>query len=322
MLKLGVVGYGNLGKGVTLAGLAANDAEIKGVFTKREPSSLVLPCGVKAYRREELKNFIGELDALILCGGSAMDLTHDAYEYLEHFVTVDSFDTHAVIREHVEKADKTAKKHGTLAVVSAGWDPGLFSLSRAVFAAVLPEGETLTFWGRGVSQGHSDALRKIDGVLNAVQYTVPDVYALSSARSGVNPGVPVEKLHSRECYVALKPHADEVKVEKEIKDFPHYFRGANVKVHFTGEQEIAERQKDLSHSGEVIRNGFASRERVYLSVKLKTASNPYLTGGILVAYARAAARLKKEGKTGAFTVLDIPVSYLLPEENGRGYEFI
>lgn len=322
MLKLGVVGYGNLGKGVTLAGLTAKDVEIKGVFTGREPSSLILPSGIKAYRRAELKNFFGELDALILCGGSAKDLTPAVYEYLERFVTVDSFDTHARIPEHARKADQTARKHGTLAVVSAGWDPGLFSLFRAVFAAALPDGETLTFWGRGVSQGHSDALRKVEGVLNAVQYTVPDAYALSSARSGVTPIVSAEKLHSRECYVALKPQADEDKVEREIKNFPHYFRGANVKVRFVSEKEIAERQKDLSHSGEVIRNGFASGERVYLSAELKTASNPYFTGGILVAYARAAARLKKEGKTGAFTVLDVPVSYLLPEENGHGYEFI
>lgn len=322
MLKIGVLGYGNLGKGVTLAGLRAKDVEVKGVFTKREPSLLKLPCGVKAYNRSELKNFRNELDVLILCGGSAKDLTDDAYKYLESFNTVDCFDTHAVIPEYFEKARAIAKNHKTLAVVSAGWDPGLFSLFRAVFAATLTEGETVTFWGRGVSQGHSDALRRIDGVLNAVQYTVPDVYALSSARRGVASRLPAEKLHLRECYVALKPHADEAKIEKEIKDFPHYFRGANVKVRYTSEKEILRRQKDLSHSGEVIRNGFVSGERVLLSAKLKTASNPYFTGAILIAYARAAARLKKEGKVGAFTVLDVPVSYLFSEESGRGYEFI
>ena len=316
MIKVGIVGYGNLGRGVCLAVDKASDMECVGVFTRRNPKSLKIAVDFPVYSINELTKFKGEIDVLLLCGGSATDLPNTTAELLKDFNTVDSFDTHAKIPEYFAKLDKVAKENGTLSAISIGWDPGLFSIMRMLFGAVLPEGNDYTFWGKGVSQGHSDALRRIEGVKNAIQYTIPKEQALSAVRSGLNPNLSTRDKHLRECFVALEDGADKQKIENEIKSMPNYFADYDTIVNFVSEEEVATMQKKLSHGGFVFRSGNTTKENSHLvEFSLKLDSNPEFTASVLTAYARAISKLAKEGKTGCLTVFDIPLSYLSPNPN-------
>ncbi len=316
MIKVGIVGYGNLGRGACLAVEKAKDIECVGVFTRRNPDSLKIAVDFPVYSTNDLYKFKGEIDVLILCGGSATDLPNTTAELLKDFNTVDSFDTHAKIPEYFAKLDKVAKENGTLSAISIGWDPGLFSIMRMLFGAILPEGNDYTFWGKGVSQGHSDALRRINGVKNAIQYTIPKEQALSAVRSGLNPNLSTRDKHLRECFVALEDGADKQKIEQEIKNMPNYFADYDTIVNFVSEEEVAEKQKKLSHGGFVFRSGKTTEQNSHLvEFSLKLDSNPEFTASVLTAYARAVAKLAKEGKTGCMTVFDIPLNYLSPNPN-------
>lgn len=313
MIRVGIVGYGNLGKGVDLALKKASDMDCVGIFTRRSPETVKPLSGVKVYSMSELGNFKGKIDVLLLCGGSATDLPFITAEILKDFNTVDSFDTHAKIPEYFEKLDKIAKKNGTLGAISIGWDPGMFSVARMLFGAVLPDGRDYTFWGKGVSQGHSDAVRRITGVKNAIQYTIPKQEALDKVRSGENPVLGTSEKHMRECFVAVEDGADKALIEKTIKEMPNYFADYQTVVHFVSDDEVKEMQKKLSHGGFVIRSGNTTMQNSQLlELSLKLDSNPEFTGSVLVAYARAVAKLSKEGKTGAVTVFDVPLKYLSP----------
>lgn len=316
MINVGIVGYGNLGRGVCLAVEKANDMNCVGVFTRRAPEKLNVVVDFPVYSIDKLKEFKGKIDVLLLCGGSATDLPNTTAELLKDFNTVDSFDTHAKIPEYFDKLDKVAKENGTLSAISIGWDPGLFSIMRMLSGAVLPDGKDYTFWGKGVSQGHSDALRRIDGVKNAIQYTIPKEDALNSVRAGQNPDLLTRDKHLRECFVAIEEGADKVKIESEIKQMPNYFADYDTIVNFVSEEEVLNMQKKLSHGGFVFRSGKTSKENSQLiEFSLKLDSNPEFTGSVLTAYARAIAKLSKEGKTGCLTVFDIPLSYLSPLSN-------
>lgn len=320
MIKVGIVGYGNLGKGVNIALSKATDMECLGIFTRRNPTSLVPVINTPVYSINDLKNFKDKIDVLLLCGGSATDLPTLTAEILKDFNTVDSFDTHAKIPEYFEKLDKVAKESQTLCAISIGWDPGIFSIARQLFGAILPCGKDYTFWGKGVSQGHSDAIRRIKGVKNAIQYTVPMESALERVRSGENPQLSTREKHFRECYVALEEGADPVEVENQIVTMPNYFADYNTQVNFVSDEQVKQMQTKLAHGGFVIRTGNTSNENAdLLELSLKLDSNPEFTASVLVAYARAVAKMSKEGKTGALTVFDIPLKYLspLPEEQLR-----
>lgn len=322
MIKVGIVGYGNLGRGVSLELEKAKDMQCVGIFTRRNPSTVKPVTNLKVYPVSELAKFKGQLDVLLLCGGSATDLPNTTAEYLKDFNTVDSFDTHAKIPEYYAKLEKVAKANGTLSAISIGWDPGLFSIARAIFGAVLPDGKDYTFWGKGVSQGHSDALRRINGVKNAIQYTIPKDDALNLVRSGTNPDLSAGDKHLRECFVALEDGADALAIETEIKEMPNYFKGYDTIVHFVSDEQVKGMQKKLSHGGFVIRSGnTADNNSHILELSLKLDSNPEFTGSVLVAYARAVARLSKEGKTGVVTVYDVPLKYLsaLSEDELRAH---
>lgn len=313
MIKVGIVGYGNLGKGVSLAVDKAQDMECVGIFTRRAPQSIKPLTDVKVYSMDMLNEFKGKIDVLLLCGGSATDLPQNTATVLKDFNTVDSFDTHAKIPEYYDKLEKVAKENGTLAAISIGWDPGMFSIARMLFGAVLPDGKDYTFWGKGVSQGHSDALRRIDGVVNAIQYTIPKEQALSAVRSGVKPELTTRDKHLRECFVAVKDGADKVAIEKQIKQMPNYFADYDTIVNFTTDEEVKKMQQKLAHGGFVIRSGNTTEQNSQLlELSLKLDSNPEFTGSVLTAYGRAVARLAKEGKTGVVTVFDVPIKYLSP----------
>lgn len=317
MIKLAIVGYGNLGKGALKAIELANDIECVGVFTRRNPSELQIS-KVKTYHISELEKFKGKIDALVLCGGSATDLPQTTEIYLKDFNTVDSFDTHAKIPQYYQKLDKVAKENNKLCAISIGWDPGLFSIARMLFGAILPSGNDYTFWGKGVSQGHSDAIRRIDGVVNAIQYTVPKEEAVNLVKSGANPNLLAGDKHIRECYVAVKEGADKVRIEQEIKEMPNYFKGYQTIVNFVSEEEVKKMQQKLAHGGFVIRTGNTSEEnKDILELNIKLDSNPEFTGSVLVAYARAIAKMAKEGIVGVKTVFDIPISYLSPMSNEK-----
>lgn len=322
MIKVGIVGYGNLGRGVTLAVNKAKDMECVGIFTRRNPRDLKPAVDFPVYSVKELENFKGKVDILLLCGGSATDLPEITAGILKDFNTVDSFDTHAKIPEYFAKLDKVAKENGTLGAISIGWDPGVFSVARMLFGAVLPDGGDYTFWGKGVSQGHSDAVRRISGVKNAIQYTIPKEEALEAVRSGKNPELSARDKHLRECFVAVEDGADKAEIEKEIKEMPNYFSDYDTIVHFVSEEEVKAMQKKLSHGGFVIRSGKTTEENSHLlELSLKLDSNPEFTGSVLTSYGRAVARLAKEGKTGCVTVFDIPIKYLSPlsEEDLRAH---
>ena len=316
MIKVGIVGYGNLGKGVCLAVNSASDLECVGIFTRRSPETLKPIVDFPVYSINDLFKFKGQIDVLLLCGGSATDLPNTTKEYLKDFNTVDSFDTHAKIPEYFDMLDKVGKENNTLSAISIGWDPGLFSITRMLFGAILPDGKDYTFWGKGVSQGHSDALRRIDGVKNAIQYTIPKEQALEEVRKGVNPTLSTREKHLRECFVALEDGADREEVKKQIVSMPNYFADYDTIVNFVSEEEVKAMQQKLAHGGFVFRSGNTTSENKHLlELSIKLDSNPEFTGSVLTAYGRAVARLAKEGKTGCLTVFDIPISYLSPLTN-------
>ena len=315
MIRLGIMGYGNLGRGVELAAMQNPDMEVAAVFTRRDPSSLkILTEGAKVCSVADAESFVGKIDVMILCGGSATDLPKQGPQYARLFNTVDSFDTHAKIPAHFAACDAAAKEGGHVSVISVGWDPGLFSLNRLYGRCILPNGADYTFWGRGVSQGHSDAIRRIEGVVDARQYTIPVPAAVEAVRSGANPTLTTREKHTRECYVVAEPGADLARIEREIVTMPNYFADYDTTVHFITKEELDRDHKGIPHGGRVIRSGeTSSGVHQLVEYSLTLDSNPEFTSSVLVAYARAAAKLHAEGVTGAKTVLDIAPVYLSPE---------
>lgn len=320
MTKIGILGYGNLGKGVECAVKAANDMELAAVFTRRDPDALTIQTpGVPVVNITEAADWKDKIDVMILCGGSATDLPEQTPEYAKYFNVIDSFDTHAKIPQHFAAVDAAAKESGHTAIISVGWDPGMFSLSRVYANAILPDGKDYTFWGKGVSQGHSDAIRRIKGVKNAKQYTIPVEAALEAVRSGANPELTTRDKHERECFVVLEEGADAAYVENEIKAMPNYFADYNTTVHFISEEELEKNHSEMAHGGFVIRSGKTGMNKEHnhiIEYSLKLDSNPEFTTSVLVAYARAAKRLADEGVTGCKTVLDIAPVYLC-EQSGE-----
>lgn len=320
-IRIGIAGYGNLGRGVELALAQNGDMELAGVFTRRDPASLkLLTPGAKAYAIDDAAAMQDAIDVMILCGGSATDLPAQGPAFARLFNTIDSFDTHAKIPEYYAAVDAAARESGHISVISVGWDPGLFSLNRLYAGCVLPQGRDYTFWGSGVSQGHSDAIRRIEGVADARQYTVPVESAVEAARSGSNPELTTRQKHTRVCYVVLKEGADAARVEKEIVTMPNYFADYDTTVHFISMEELQRDHSGLPHGGFVIRTGVTGEggchtQRIEYSLKLD--SNPEFTASVLVAYARAAFKLARENQTGARTVLDIPPAYLSPLEGAQ-----
>jgi len=315
-IRAGIVGYGNLGRGVEAAIRQNPDIQLEAVFTRRNP--LGMKTAAKAEHVSEIEKYKGIIDVMILCGGSATDLPEQAPRIAALFNTVDSFDTHARIPEYFEQMDKTAKKAGTLSIISVGWDPGLFSMYRLLGQAVLPEGKDYTFWGKGVSQGHSDAIRRVPGVKNGIQYTVPIEKAIDLVRTGQNPELSAREKHERICYVVPEENADRQKIAESIKNMPNYFSDYNTTVHFITEEELRLHHSGMPHGGFVIRTGHTgenTKQRMEFSLALE--SNPEFTSSVLVAYARAAYRLAGEGQTGARTVLDIPLAYLSPKSGAQ-----
>ena len=308
-IKVGVMGYGNLGKGVLKAINCNNDMQLEAVFTRRE--GITTDEGIKTVHISKIAEYKDKIDVMILCGGSATDLPEQGPMIAEMFNTVDSFDTHAKIPQYFESVDKVAKAAGTLSIISVGWDPGLFSLNRLLGNAILPQGTDYTFWGKGVSQGHSDAIRRIEGVKDAKQYTIPKEEALEKVRNGENPELTTRDKHFRSCYVVLEDGADKAKVENKIKTMPNYFSDYDTEVNFISEEELKKNHSGMPHGGFVIRTGTTgngNKEKIEFSLTLD--SNPEFTASVLVAYARAIVKLAKEGKTGACSVFDIPPAYL------------
>ena len=310
-MKIGILGYGNLGKGVEYAVSQNSDMELVAVFTRRNPNELKINSNAKVVSLDEIEQWQGKIDVLILCGGSATDLPVQTPKYSKMFNVVDSYDNHKQIPEHSENVDKASKETNHLALISAGWDPGLFSLNRLYANAILPEGRDYTFWGKGISQGHSDAIRRIDGVKNAKQYTIPIEEALQSVRNIENPTFTARQMHTRECFVVVEDGADKAKIEQEIKTMPNYFEPYDTTVHFISEEELNEKHGGIPHGGFVIRTGkTAGNKNHVIEYSLKLESNPEFTSSVLVAYARAIYRLSKEGQTGCKTVFDIAPKYL------------
>lgn len=317
MIKVGILGYGNLGRGVECAVRNSENMELVAVFTRRNPSSVkLLTEGVPVVEIEKVLDWKEKIDVMILCGGSATDLPKQTPEFAKHFNVIDSFDTHANIPEHFAAVDISAKSAQKVAMISVGWDPGLFSLNRVYADAILPKGETYTFWGKGVSQGHSDAVRRIHGVKNAKQYTIPVESALEAVRSGKAPKLSTREKHLREVFVVLEAGADASAIEKEIKTMPNYFADYDTTVHFIGEEEFQKNHSGMAHGGFVIRSGKTGIQDEFTNVieySLKLESNPAFTASVLVAYARAVMRFYREGSFGCKTVLDVPPSYLSPK---------
>ena len=316
-IRVGILGYGNLGKGVESAIAQNADMELAAVFTRRNPESVkVRTAGVKVLHADELSHMQDELDVLILCGGSATDLPVQTPQYASMYNVVDSFDTHARIPEHFAAVDAAAKKAGKVSLISCGWDPGMFSLNRLYANCVLPEGKDYTFWGKGVSQGHSDAVRRIEGVKDCRQYTIPVEKAVEAVRSGSNPELTTREKHTRECFVVAEEGADLAKIENEIKTMPNYFSDYDTTVHFITEEEMKRDHSGLPHGGMVIRTGVTGMEKEHKHVieySLKLDSNPEFTGSVIVAYARAVSRMNKEGMSGCKTVFDVAPAYLSPK---------
>lgn len=312
-IRIGIYGYGNLGKGVELAIHNNPDMQLIGIFTRRDPSSLTpLYSESKVYSINDASKMKNDIDVMILCGGSATDLPQQGPDVCSIFNTVDSYDTHAKIPEYFESMDKIAKTANTLALISCGWDPGLFSLNRSLLESILPNGDTYVFYGKGLSQGHSDAIRRIKGVKNAVQYTVPYEESVEQVRTGKNPHFSsVREVMWRECFVVLEDGAEPEKIEKEIKEMPNYFEPYNTVVHFISEEELKEKHSGMPHGGFVLRSGKTSNNTNQIAeFSLKLDSNPEFTGSVLVAYARAIYKMNQQGLSGAVTVLDVPVSLL------------
>ena len=313
-IRIGINGYGNLGRGVELAVRENSDMELAAVFTRRDPSSVkILSQDAPVVRADELEEWKDRIDVMILCGGSAKDLPEQTPKCAGLFNCIDSFDTHARIPEHFSNVDAAARKAGKLSIISVGWDPGMFSLIRAYANAILPDGKDYTFWGKGVSQGHSDAIRRVNGVKNAKQYTIPVESALESVRRGEQPELSTRQKHTRECFVVPEEGAELAQIEKEIKEMPNYFSDYDTTVNFISEEELEKNHSGIPHGGFVIRSGKtgANLENNHIiEYSLKLDSNPEFTASVIVAYARAAYRLNNEGQIGAKTVFDIAPAYL------------
>jgi len=315
-IKIGIYGYGNLGRGVECAIRQNPDMELVAVFTRRDPSGVKTAFGdARVLHVEEAKNMTDKIDVMILCGGSATDLPTQTPELASLFHVVDSFDTHARIPAHFDAVDAAAKASGKVAVISAGWDPGMFSLNRLYAGAILPAGKDYTFWGKGVSQGHSDAIRRVPGVKNGKQYTIPVEAALDAVRSGANPDLTTREKHTRECFVVAEEGADKAEIERQIKEMPNYFADYDTAVHFITEEELARDHSGIPHGGFVIRagkTGVSGEHTHIIEYSLKLDSNPEFTGSVLTACARAAYRMAGKGERGCKTVFDIPPAYLSP----------
>ena len=315
-IKVGIVGYGNLGRGTEYALEQAADMTLAGIFTRRDPASVRPRTGVPVYTMEQVERFQDDIDVMILCGGSANDLPHQTAELAKFFNLVDSFDTHAKIPEHFETVNKASLESKKISVISAGWDPGMFSLNRLYGQAILPNGADYTFWGPGVSQGHSDAIRRISGVADARQYTIPSESALARVRAGEAPELSVREKHTRECYVVAEDGADKTAIEKAIKTMPNYFADYDTTVHFVTQTELDQNHAGIPHGGVVFRTGTTGengKNRHVIEYRLSLDSNPEFTTGVLVACARAACRMNREGMSGCKTVFDIAPAYLHPE---------
>ena len=314
MIRVGILGYGNLGKGIECAVKNNPDMELKAVFTRRNPADVkILTEGVSVYHVDEAISKKDEIDVLILCGGSATDLPEQTKEYAKYFTVVDSFDTHARIPEHFANVDKSAKEGGNVAVISCGWDPGMFSLNRLYANAILPGGNDYTFWGKGVSQGHSDAIRRVEGVKNGKQYTIPVEAALNAVRNGENPELTTRQKPIRECFVVAEEGADKARIEAEIKNMPNYFADYDTTVHFITEEELQRDHAGIPHGGFVFRTGktgWNGENSHVIEYSLKLDSNPEFTASVIAAYARAAVKMQKEGMSGCKTVFDIAPAYL------------
>ena len=313
-IRIGIMGYGNLGRGIECAIKQNDDLELVAVFTRRNPETVkILTEGVSVCASTDVENWKDKIDVLILCGGSATDLPKQTPEYAKYFNVIDSFDTHARVPEHFANVDAAAKAAGKVGIISVGWDPGMFSLNRLYANAILSDGADYTFWGKGVSQGHSDAIRRIEGVKDAKQYTIPVESALEAVRAGENPELTTRQKHTRECFVVLEEGADAAKVEQEIKTMPNYFADYDTTVHFISEEELKANHSGIPHGGFVIRSGRTGwnlENKHVIEYSLKLDSNPEFTSSVLVAYARAAYRLNKEGQSGCKTVFDIAPAYL------------
>lgn len=313
-IRIGILGYGNLGRGVECAIKQNPDMELVAVFTRRTPETVsVLTKEAVVCNIADVENWKDKIDVMILCGGSATDLPEQTPKYAQYFNVVDSFDTHARIPEHYENVDKVASANGTVGIISVGWDPGMFSLNRMYAGAILPSGKDYTFWGKGVSQGHSDAIRRVEGVKNGKQYTIPVEAALDSVRNGENPELTTRQKHTRECFVVLEEGADAAKVEAEIKNMPNYFADYDTTVHFISEEELIANHSGIPHGGFVIRSGKTGWEEEnshVIEYSLKLDSNPEFTASVITAYARAAYKLSQEGQCGCKTVFDVAPAYL------------
>ena len=315
-IRIGIFGYGNLGRGIENAIKQNPDMTLVAVFTRRDPKTLTIASeGVTVASADDVLSYKDKIDVMILCGGSATDLPVQTPMLAEHFSVIDSFDTHAKIPEHFAAVNTAAQKGGNTAMISVGWDPGMFSLARMLSGAILPDGKDYTFWGKGVSQGHSDAIRRIKGVVDAKQYTIPIESALDAVRSGSAPALTTREKHLRECFVVAEDGADTARIEKEIKEMPNYFADYDTIVHFITLDELRRDHSGIPHGGFVIRSGKTGKNlenNHIIEYSLKLDSNPEFTASVIVAYARATARLYRHGKVGCFTVFDIPPAYLSP----------
>ncbi|WP_054740207.1 diaminopimelate dehydrogenase [Cellulosilyticum ruminicola] len=313
-IRVGIVGYGNVGRGVEVALRQNPDMELVAVFTRRAPETLTIQTPSAAVvSMDDIKSYTDKVDVVILCGGSATDLPVQGPEMAKLFNTIDSFDTHARIPEYHASVEEAAKKAGKTSIISVGWDPGLFSMIRMMSGAILPMGEDYTFWGKGVSQGHSDAIRRVNGVKNGIQYTIPVTEAIDKVRAGENPTLSTREKHTRECFVVAEEGADKAQIESDIKNMPNYFSDYDTTVHFITEEELKANHSKMPHGGFVFRSGITGvneEHKQIIEFSLKLDSNPEFTAQVLVAYARAAVRMNKEGNTGAKTVFDVPLSYL------------
>ena len=314
-MRVAIAGYGNLGRGVEAAVQKSSDMELVGIFSRRDPKNVSVATDTPVYAWDELASRAGDIDVCVICGGSATDLPTQTPELAQYLTVVDSFDTHANIPTHFANVDAAARKAGTLGVISCGWDPGLFSLARLYASTALPEGADYTFWGRGVSQGHSDAIRRIPGVVDARQYTVPVEAAVEAARSGKNPELTTREKHTRECFVVAEDGADLAAIEKAIVTMPNYFSDYDTTVTFITQDELNAKHMGLPHGGTVIRSGHTGLEDEFANTvefSLKLDSNPFFTGSVLASVARAAYRMHEQGEVGARTLFDIPPALLSP----------
>ena len=313
-IKVAICGYGNLVKGIESEITKSEDMEFVAIFTRRDPKELQTKSEVPVLNIKELNNWTDKIDVMIMCGGSATDLPEQVKEVNKLYNTVDSFDTHARIPEYYEEVNKSALENGKTSIISGGWDPGMFSVMRTYFSSILQNGKTYTFWGKGVSQGHSDAIRRIDGVKNAIQYTIPVKEAMEKVRNGENPTLTTREKHTRECFVVVEENADKERIEREIKEMPNYFDEYDTTVHFISLEELKANHSKMSHGGFVIHSGETGEDNNHIiEFSLKLDSNPQFTSSVLIALARANYRLQKENKRGAYTILDIPPAYLSPK---------